>query len=342
MVPLIKDIEKQLILETRPEVFMYNSFYGLSFESFKVNKLNTITAIAYEGYKKNKVEQEKIVSIINKPTIKGIDYSNNIYNFIGIHLASELYYAEEIQKRFDSFSAKNKFAVSLFFADFREQLKELVKNSKNPYERLLYLLFISDRLSNEDENLIYSMLTNNANADMLDVILYNELQRKFTRFKFNDKSSVELIKDVFGNFQDAIKHLTEIRRKDRKKFEINDEYDVQDITYLILRSVFFNLQFENPHFKTGGTHSRVDLMLEKEGIDIELKMIKKTDNDEKRFIEQIKIDINDYATWGGLKDLIVFVYDPFNKTTNKNNFYELSGIKKINNIEFVVHVIVSN
>lgn len=36
-------------------------------------------------------------------------------------------------------------------------------------------------------------------------------------------------------------------------------------------------------------------MLVDEGIDIELKMIKQTDADEKSYIRQIKIDINDYA-----------------------------------------------
>lgn len=90
-------------------------------------------------------------------------------------------------------------------------------------------------------------------------------------------SSVELIKNIFYNFQDAIKHLTNNRRKNHTVFEINDEYDVQDLSYLILRSIFINLEFENPHFKIGGTNSKVDLMIENEGIDIELKMIKAND-----------------------------------------------------------------
>lgn len=83
-------------------------------------------------------------------------------------------------------------------------------------------------------------------------------------------------------------------------------------------------------------------MLVDEGIDIELKMIKQTDADEKSYIKQIKIDINDYATWRDLKNLIVFIYDPFNKTTNKNNFYELAGEKTINGVSFNVHIVLSN
>ena len=43
------------------------------------------------------------------------------------------------------------------------------------------------------------------------------------------------------------------------------------------------------------------------------------DLDKCSFIKQIKVDFNDYATWADLKDLIVFIYDPYNKTTNKNS-----------------------
>ena len=66
------------------------------------------------------------------------------------------------------------------------------------------------------------------------------------------------------------------------------------------------------------------------------------DINEKKFIEQLKIDFNDYASWSGLKDLIVFVYDPYNKTTNKNNFYSLEGEQTIRGVKFNVHIIVSN
>ena len=122
----------------------------------------------------------------------------------------------------------------------------------------------------------------------------------------------------------------------------NEGTYVQDLSYLILRSIFRELEFENPHFKSGGTNSKVDLMIEKEGIDIELKMIKAKDKDEKEFVKQLKIDFNDYAAWNGLRDLIVFVYDPFNKTTNKNNFYSLEGQQIIRGVSFNVHIIVSN
>lgn len=231
----------------------------------------------------------------------------------------------------------------MFFNKYEDELFNISSDFEDDnYYFLLKLLYKSTVLSEEDEEKIFDLLANNNNADAIDIVMYDKLLKKFTSFKYNNMSSVDLIKNIFNNFQDAIKHITTNRRKGHVPFEINDEYDVQDLTYLILRSVFQNLEFENPHFKSGGTNSKVDLMIENEGIDIELKMLKQKDKDEKEFIKQLKIDINDYASWTGLKDLIVFVYDPFDKTTNKNNFYSLQGKQTIRGVTFNVHIIVSN
>ena len=53
-------------------------------------------------------------------------------------------------------------------------------------------------------------------------------------------------------------------------------------------------------------------------------MIKDSDNNEKEFIKQIKIDIESYYR-NNPKYMIFFIYDPQNKTVNKNHFYDLQG-----------------
>lgn len=343
MVPLITIRKDEILQQHTLESMFLHYYFGYSVESFDKKDFSGQNQIAFKGYSYIKEDEEIINKTITRPAIKGIDYSNNIYCFIGIHLASTDLLTNEIDEKFQKFSLKNKFAFSLFFKNYENILRSTYRLSENdPYCYLLNLLFDSESFSKKDENIVFDLLTNNSNADAIDVILYDMLLKKFTSFKCNNMSSVDLIKNVFSNFQDAIKHITEIRRKDHVHFEINDEYDVQDLSYLVLRSVFQELEFENPHFKSGGTNSKVDLMLEKEGIDIELKMIKSKDKDEKDFIKQLKIDFNDYAAWKDLKDLIVFVYDPFNKTTNRNNFYSLQGEQSIRGVSFNVHIIVSN
>lgn len=336
--------KKEEILQSFSLDSMFLHYYlGYSMDNFNATNFSGQNQIAFKGYSHIKESDDLVRRIIHRPPVKGIDYSNNIYCFIGIHLASSELQTKEIDKKFNSFSLKNKFAISLIFKNYYERLCDTFYEFKDdPYYFLLNLLFNSSELSQDDENKIFDLLVNNNDADAIDIAMYDKLSRKFMAFKYNNVSSTELIKNIFNNFQDAIKHLTNNRRKNHTAFEINDEYDVQDLSYLILRSIFKNLEFENPHFKIGGTNSKVDLMIENEGIDIELKMIKAKDRDEKEFIKQLKIDFIDYAAWKELKDLIVFVYDPFNKTANKNNFYSLQGQQTIKGVTFNVHIIISN
>lgn len=343
MVPIIVEKKKEILQSGSLESMFLQFFCKHQIDMFRRSNFSGNNLIAYNGYNGNKESIETIQAVLNKPSIKGIDYSNNIYCFLGIHLASPMLQIEEIDKKFNLFSLKNKFAVSLVFQNYRDKVeKSIAMYPDDTYSYFLNLLYNKQALDEEDESKIFETLINNENVDAIDIILYDQILKKFTSFEYKGLSAVELIKGIFENFQDSIKHITLHRRKNHAQFEVNDEYDVQDLSYMMLRGIFPNLQAENPHFKSGGTNSIVDLMIESEGIDIELKMIKEKDKDEKEFIRQLKVDFNDYATWAGLKDLIVFVYDPYNKTTNKNNFYSLSGLKTINNVTFNVHVIVSN
>lgn len=343
MVPVIISKKEEIINSSTLNSAFLCRYFGVIPEHISENDFSGNNKTAFKGYAQIAEEESTVKGIIERPPIKGIDYSNNIYCFIGIHLASNGAFFKEIKDRFEGFSLKNKFALSLFFDECDKWIQTLDFTTKSdPYSILLDYLFCKNVLSDKDEKIIYGQLTNNENADAIDVALYDKLSRKFTSFKYKELTCVELVKNVFMNFQDSIKHITTSRRKGHDPFLIRDEYDVQDLSYLILRSIFKDLEFENPHFKLGGTNSKVDLMIESEGVDIELKMIKDSDKDEKEFIKQLKIDFNDYATWKGLKDLIVFVYDPYNKTTNKNNFYSLQGEHIIQGVRFEVHIIVSN
>lgn len=343
MVPVIVEKKKEILQSCSLESMFLQYFCKHPIDMLGRSNFSGNNLVAYNGYIGNKESIEIVQTVLSKPSVKGIDYSNNIYCFLGIHLASPILQLEEIDKKFNLFSLKNKYAVSLVFPKYRSKLESsITMYPEDTYYYFLNLLFNGHTITKEDEDKIFEILINNENVDAIDIVLYEQLLKKFNSFEYKGLSSVELIKGIFENFQDSIKHLTMHRRKNHDLFKINDEYDVQDLSYVMLRGVFPDLQFENPHFKSGGTNSIVDLMIEQEGIDIELKMIKEKDKNEKEFIRQLKVDFNDYATWAELKDLIVFVYDPYNKTTNKNNFYSLAGSKTIDNVTFNVHVIVSN
>ncbi len=341
MVPLILERERDILSQISIESLILHRYRKLPLEKFSANFFKGDAFYAACGYMGETLDVDSVDKIMSCPKIKGIDYSNSIYNFIGIHLGINPIRENELRAKFNTFSLQNKFITTVFFPFLADDFKKVLDAEVNEFANLVKLLY-QKHLTVSDEELISKVLTNNANASLIEIILYGELINQFTRFRYNSLETIDIVKLVFCNFQDAIKHITSLRRKGHSAFSIADEYDVQDILYLILRSIFPKLQFENPHLKIGGSSSKVDLMLIQEGIDIEIKMIKQKDTDEKEFIKQLKIDFNDYATWKELKHLLVFVYDPYNKTTNTNNFYELNGSKSINGVDFNVDITVSN
>ena len=66
-------------------------------------------------------------------------------------------------------------------------------------------------------------------------------------------------------------------------------------------------------------------------------MIKDSDKDEKEFIKQIKIDIESYYRYNP-KYMIFFIYDPQNKTVDRNHFFDLQGrTKKMDVFNIICH-----
>ena len=92
----------------------------------------------------------------------------------------------------------------------------------------------------------------------------------------------------------------------------------------------------------GSKYNKIDLIVREEGIMIEVKMIKEKDTNEKEFIEQLKNDIQSYYKYKFLKDLLIFVYDPQNKTRDVQNFYDLNGTQEIKDIRFNILVVIGN
>lgn len=84
---------------------------------------------------------------------------------------------------------------------------------------------------------------------------------------------LELIKLIIGNFPEAIKEIKS-RRKGKDVFQFKDEYDVQDILYVMLKPVFPKMKAEDPIPKVGATSTKINLILLQEKILIEVKMIK--------------------------------------------------------------------
>ena len=84
---------------------------------------------------------------------------------------------------------------------------------------------------------------------------------------------------------------------------------------------------------------KLDFVLIEEGIIIEVKQIREEEKNDKKFIQQIKIDLQSYHVLDYLKEIIFYVYAP-KAIQDVNNFYELEGPQTINNKSFDVKIIV--
>ena len=105
------------------------------------------------------------------------------------------------------------------------------------------------------------------------------------------------------------------RHNDRPTFDIEDEYDVQDMLHALLSLHFEDIRPEEWTPSYAGASSRVDFLLKQEKIVVE---VKKTRNGLKarEVCEQLIIDIARYQTHQDCKLLLCFVYDPDGKIAN--------------------------
>lgn len=133
------------------------------------------------------------------------------------------------------------------------------------------------------------------------------------------------IKDIEANILEKIIRLCDrfhnvVRRlrsryNNRPTLPIDDEYDVQDLLHALLIIFFNDIRKEEWTPSYAGSASKIDFLLKKEQIAIEIKKTRKGLG-EKEIGEELIIDIKKYKSHPDCKTLICFVYDPENKISN--------------------------
>lgn len=130
----------------------------------------------------------------------------------------------------------------------------------------------------------------------------------------NNESDIEKIKIIIQRFHQVAKQLRE-RYSDRKTIEIEDEYDVQDLFHALLKLYFNDIRPEEYTPSYAGSASRVDFLLKKEKIVIEIKKTRKNLK-AKELGEQLIVDIARYQSHPDCRHLICFAYDPEERIAN--------------------------
>ena len=119
---------------------------------------------------------------------------------------------------------------------------------------------------------------------------------------------------ILRRFDHAVRPL-QGRQRGRTDFKIADEYDVQDLVHAILRLHFEDVRPEEWSPSYAGSSSRIDFLLKREQVVVEVKMTRANLRD-REVGEELAVDVIRYRAHPDAKVLVCFVYDPEHEVKN--------------------------
>lgn len=342
---------REILKHNRTKLIQYKNIelaaylYVQSFEELPNHsfELSPDEEIALIGYKREAVEVFKVVSIISKAPVKGLSAISNVYKFAGLYLSAKSELSQQLKEKYQQSDLKQKYFLTKIEPSLKAQLEnEVIALQNQPLAVLIKTIFDKGRVNETELNTALQSVAIEINIDVQLQILLEDIESALLNIRYINKSADELVKGILNNFSNAIQKIIKNRRKDHPDFKIEDEYDVQDILYVILKSVFPSLRDEDAIAKVGAKTTKIDLIIRDERILVEVKMIKEKDSNETNFIEQLKVDFESYHECKWLRKLFCFVYDPHKKTRDISNFNDLNGERIKGEHNFNVEVIVAN
>ncbi len=177
----------------------------------------------------------------------------------------------------------------------------------------------------------YSMLVS---MEAFEKNIYRIIRQIEIKLSLTIKPTIDndFLPKVFNRFHDVVNQLQN-RYNDRDTIVVNDEYDVQDLFHSILKIQFDDIRAEEYTPSYAGGSTRVDFLLKKEKIVIEIKKTRKGLTD-KEVGNQLILDSQHYRVHPDCKRLICFVYDPENKIRNPRGLE--SDLNELSNEELIV------
>lgn len=138
--------------------------------------------------------------------------------------------------------------------------------------------------------------------------MHKELTTGAPNMSKSDIPAFRLIDKMLNRFHKVAKRLKD-RHANRDGFWINDEYDVQDLLNALLLVDFDDIREEEWTPSYAGGSKRMDFVLKKERIVIEVK-ITRDGRADRQIGDELCVDIPHYKEHGDCQTLIGFIYDP--------------------------------
>jgi hypothetical protein len=185
----------------------------------------------------------------------------------------------------------------------------------------------------------FSLLTSYDNFEKLVNRLIRQLEIKSSTSSEGEAGAIfqqQALQAIIEKFHSVCTQLKN-RYNNRPTIIIDDEYDVQDLMNALLRINFEDVRKEEYTPSYAGGSTRIDFLLKREKILIEVKKSRPTLKD-KDVGNQLIVDIAHYRSHPDCKHLICFVYDPDNLIVNPRGLED--DLNRNSSEEMIVDVFV--
>jgi len=173
-----------------------------------------------------------------------------------------------------------------------------------------------------------------ASEELMEKRISSALEKKWPA-PVNTLAAENLVGTICRRFPAFAKQLLS-RHASRSTVEILDEYDVQDLFHALLKLHFEDVRSEEWTPSYAGSSTRMDFLLKREQIVVEVKMTRKG-LQQKEVLRELTEDIERYRKHPDCKTLICFVYDPGRLCENSVGLEDdLTGTRGA--LRVVVHV----
>lgn len=207
-----------------------------------------------------------------------------------------------------------------------------------PYTMFSYSQSISDYEWEQSKQRAYKAGAQKTLTEMQNLLEQLELKAEFAgRPKTLQRpDDIQLLLQLCKRLPHAVKVLSR-RRKDKKPFDLEDEYDAQDLLHAILRSYFKYSVAENPIPKIGGISSRADFSIEEIGVVIEVKFVHNP-TEQERIVKQFAEDLQFYSQVTYLEHFIYVVYGA-DDLKDPEALDKLEGEKSLGGRDFTAYIV---
>ena len=148
-----------------------------------------------------------------------------------------------------------------------------------------------------------------------------------------------LLTEIIEGFRRSADILTD-RKGGRPDFQIEEESDVQDLLFAILKPIFPDARPEEYTPKHGGGSKRIDFVISEISTVIEVKYVR-NNRHAKEVGDELKVDIESYFKHTDCTRMAALVWDEDRYIEDKSNFEkDLTGPRQIEGTEFNIETYV--